>query len=238
MESVRHPEREPLLLEAAVLLSAVFALLALWGTLRHRALDRTGRSFDRLVEQHLPVLVRKHRQLIRIDDYGIIDRSRWEKEVGYFFSRIVLEELPPREGERVRERLDTFRRRLEEIVEAGHGDAATEARFERVRDGVGFELFCAEELKRAGWRVALTGASRDQGADIVAERGPERLVVQCKFLNRPVGNHAVQEVVAARSHHLGNRALVASNQRFTASAAELAATNGVELCHWSELARL
>jgi restriction system protein len=226
------------LLESVVAASAIFILLALWGTLRHRALERTGQLFDRLVKEHLPVLVRKHRQLIRIDDYGIVDRSRWEREVGYFFSRIVFEELPPREGERVRERLDAFRRRLEAIVEAGRQDAATEARFERVRDGVEFELFCAEELKRGGWRVALTGASRDQGADIVAVRGPERLVVQCKFLNRPVGNHAVQEVVAARSHHLGNRALVASNQRFTASAAELAATNGVELLHWSELARL
>jgi restriction system protein len=226
------------LLEAAVATSAVLAVLALWGTLRHRALERTGRRFDRLVEEHLTVLVRKRRHLIRTDDYGIVDRSRWEKEVGYFLCRVVLEEMPARDGERVRERLDAFRRRLEEIVEAGQGDAATEARFERVRDGVEFELFCAEELRRGGWRVALTGASRDQGADIVAERGPERLVVQCKFLNRPVGNHAVQEVVAARSHHLGNRALVASNQRFTASAAELAATNGVELCHWSELAGL
>jgi restriction system protein len=226
------------LLEAAVGASAVLVVLAIWGTLRRRAAERAGRRFDRLVEEHLPVLVRKHRQLIRIDDYGIVDRSRWEKEVGYFLSRVVLEELPPRDGERVRERLDAFQRRLEETVEAGRQDAATEARFERVRDGVEFELFCAEELRRGGWRVALTGISRDQGADIVAERGPERLVVQCKFLNRPVGNHAVQEVVAARSHHLGNRALVASNQRFTASAAELAATNGVELCHWSELAGL
>ena len=226
------------MLEAAVGASAVLVVLAIWSTLRRRAAERAGRRFDRLVEEHLPVLVRKHRQLIRIDDYGIVDRSRWEKEVGYFLSRVVLEELPPRDGERVRERLDAFKRRLEETVEAGRQDAATEARFERVRDGVEFELFCAEELRRGGWRVALTGASRDQGADIVAERGPERLVVQCKFLNRPVGNHAVQEVVAARSHHLGNRALVASNQRFTASAAELAATNGVELCHWSELAGL
>ena len=85
--------------------------------------------------------------------------------------------------------------------------------------------------------MATTGASRDQGADLIAERGEVRLIVQCKLLNRPVGNYAVQEVVAARSHHIGNRAMVVSNQRFTTSAAELAATNEVELCHWSELAQ-
>jgi restriction system protein len=226
------------LLEAAVATSAVLVLLVLWGALRYRALERTGRRFDRLVEEHLPVLLRKHRQLIRTDDYGVVDRSRWEKEVGYFFAKIVFQALARREGEQVRERLDAFKQRLEEIVELRQRDAGAEARFERVRNGTEFELFCARELERGGWRVSPTGASRDQGADLIAERGQERLVVQCKFLNRPVGNYAVQEVVAARSHHLGNRALVASNQRFTASAAELAATNGVELCHWSELARI
>ena len=44
------------------------------------------------------MLLRKHRQLIRADDYGIVDRSRWDKEVGYFFSRIVFECLT--EGDR------------------------------------------------------------------------------------------------------------------------------------------
>ncbi len=224
--------------EGALAGSAVLALLALWGTLRHRALARANERFDRLVEEYLPVLQRKHRQLIRTDDYGIVDRSRWEKEVGYFFQKIVFESLRGTDGRRIEERLGEFKARLEAIVEAGRQDVSAEAKLERVRNGVEFELFCAEQLQQAGWRVALTGASRDQGADIVAERGRERLVIQCKFLGRPVGNYAVQEVVAARAHHQGNRALVVSNQRFTSSCTELAATNDVELCHWSELARL
>ena len=116
------------------------------------------------------------------------------------------------------------RRGWRTCVAAGGPDVAAEARFERVRTGQEFELFCAEELERGGWRVSLTGASRDQGADLVAERAAERLVVQCKLLGRPVGNYAVQEVVAARSHQHANRALVASNQRFTASCVELAAS--------------
>jgi restriction system protein len=226
------------LIEAAAVLFAAFVLLVLWGTFRHRSLERTNRRFDAVVEEHLPVLVRKRRQLIRVDDYGVVDRSRWEKEIGYFFAKVVFQALPPSDIERIEERVDGFRGRLEAIVEARQEDLGAETRFDRVRNGIEFELFCADELKRAGWQVTLTGASRDQGADMIAERGKERLVVQCKLLNRPVGNYAVQEVVAARSHHLCNRAMVVSNQRFTASAAELAATNGVELCHWSELARL
>ena len=226
------------MLETVLAVSSLFVVLALWGMIRLWAVERAGRRFEGLVQEHLPVLLRKHRQLIRVDDYGLVDRSRWDKEVGYFFARIVFETLAGDDRRHVQERLDAFKSRLEAMVEAGRQDVGAEARFERVRNGGEFELFCAEELKRGGWRVTLTGASRDQGADMVAERGQERLIVQCKLLGRPVGNYAVQEVVAARSHHQGNRALVASNQRFTTSCVELAASNGVELCHWSELARL
>lgn len=226
------------MLEAAAALALGFGLLALWGTARHRARERTWERFADVVDAHLSVLVRKRRQLVRVDDYGVVDRSRWEREIGYFFDKVVFQALTPADLSRVEEQLGEFRARLELMVETGLGDPGAEARFERVRNGSEFEHFCAEELRRGGWRVTATGASRDQGADLIAERNRERLVVQCKFLGRPVGNYAVQEVVAARAHHVGNRALVASNQRFTVSAAELAATNDVELCHWSELARL
>jgi restriction endonuclease len=224
--------------EVALAALGLLAALALWGILRHRAAERAQRRFDALVGAYLPVLRRKQRQLVRVDDYGLVDRSRWEREVGYFFERVVFASLAQPEARRVREGLARFKERLEEAVAAGGPDAAVEARFARVRTGQEFELFCAGELEHGGWRVTLTGASRDQGADLVAERKGDRLVVQCKLLGRPVGNYAVQEVVAARSHQHANRALVASNQRFTASCIELAAANGVELCHWGELARL
>ncbi|MEK0082442.1 restriction endonuclease [Benzoatithermus flavus] len=226
------------MIEAAAAVAAVLVVLTLWGILRERSLSRTRHRFDALVGEHLPVLVRKRRQLVRVDDYGVVDRSRWEKEIRYFFDKVIFQSLPPADVERIQERLADFTARLEAAVEARQADAAAEMRFDRVKTGAEFELFCADELKRAGWQVMLTGASRDQGADLIAERGGDRLVVQCKLLSRPVGNYAVQEVVAARSHHLCNRAAVVSNQRFTASAIELAATNNVELWHWSELARL
>jgi restriction system protein len=226
------------LIEAAAAVAAALVVLSLWGVLRDRSLGRTRQRFDALVMEHLPVLVRKRRQLVRVDDYGVVDRSRWEKEVRYFFEKVILQTLPEGDLVRVEERLDEFAARLEAMVEARQADAGTEMRFDRVKTGAEFELFCADELRRGGWQVSLTGASRDQGADLIAERGGDRLVVQCKLLSRPVGNYAVQEVVAARSHHLCTRAAVVSNQRFTQSAVELAATNAVELWHWSELARV
>jgi restriction system protein len=226
-------------LNEAVLGTAIILLgLVLWGTLRQRARERAQARFDRVVADYLPVLRRKQRQLVRVDDYGVVDRSRWERELGYVIDRVVLPALAERDAALVREGLDRYRERLEAAVAADRPDPAAEARFERVRTGREFEEFCAQELQRAGWRVTLTAASRDQGADLIVERGGERLAVQCKLLGRPVGNHAVQEVVAARAHRQADRALVVSNQRFTASCIELASTNRVELLHWSELARL
>ena len=213
-------------------------LLILWGVARQRARERARARFDALVAEHLPALRRKRRQLLRADDYGLVDRSRWEREAGYFLDRVVLGSLAGRDASVISEDRTGFRARLEAALMAQEPEPAAAERFALVRTGQEFELFCARELERTGWRVALTAATGDQGADLIAERGADRLVVQCKLLGRPVGNGAVQEVAAARSHRQGNRALVVSNQRFTASCTELAAANGVELIHWSELARL
>lgn len=219
------------------LLVAFLLALTVWGVLRQRARERARARFDALLAQHLPALRRKRRQLLRADDYGVVDASRWQREASHFLERVALTGLDRRDAAVVREHMAGFRARLEAAV-AQEPEAAATERFARVRTGQEFEHFCAGELERGGWRVALTGAGGDQGADLIAERGGDRLVVQCKLLGRPVGNGAVQEVAAARSHRAASRALVVSNQRFTARCSELAAATGVELAHWSELSRL
>ncbi len=227
-----------ILIEAGLAFGGVFMLLALWGYVRQLGVQRTAQRFEAVVQEHLPVLLRKRRLLVRVDDYGVVDRSRWEKEIDYFFTKVVAQQLQPADLAHVQDNLPVFRQRLEQLVEGRQVELGTQARFDSVRNGREFELFCADELKKSGWQVTVSRGSRDQGADIIATRGKDQLVVQCKLLNRPVGNYAVQEVVAARAHHSCNRAMVVSNQGFTGSAIELAATNDVQLCHWSELARL
>lgn len=219
-------------------MGGLFLLLLLWGHLRQLVQRRIIRRFEAIVDEHLVVLVRKRRLLIRVDDYGVVDRSRWEKEIDYFFSKVVAQHMASADLAHIESDLPAFRRLLEQRVEGRQVEIGTQARFDGVRNGREFELFCAEELRKGDWHVTVQRGSRDQGADLLARRGADQLVVQCKLLNRPVGNYAVQEVVAARAHHSCNQAMVVSNQGFTASAVELAATNDVQLCHWSELARL
>ncbi len=100
------------MLEAAAALALAFCALALWGALRHRARERTGERFAAVVDEHLAVLVRKRRQLVRVDDYGVVDRSRWDREIGYFFDKVVAHALPPADLDRIALPLDIVRKML------------------------------------------------------------------------------------------------------------------------------
>lgn len=104
--------------------------------------------------------------------------------------------------------------------------------------GPEYERYCAEQLANCGWRVQVTKASGDQGADIIASKSGTTTVIQCKRYTTPVGNGAVQEAVSARFHYATQRACVVSNSVFTSSARELAASTGVVLLHHSDLPEL
>ena len=74
---------------------------------------------------------------------------------------------------------------------------------------------------------------------MVAEKGPVRIVVlQCKLYSNPVGNKAVQEVVAGRAHEQANYGAVVTNSTGTTPAQELASINGILLLHHSDLPQL
>ncbi|WP_240810568.1 restriction endonuclease [Formicincola oecophyllae] len=105
-------------------------------------------------------------------------------------------------------------------------------------DPLAYEDYCAALLAHEGWQVEMTPLSGDQGADVIASCNGVKLVVQCKLYSKPVGNKAVQEVVAARQFHQAQMAVVASNARYTRSARELAAGTGVLLLHHAQLPAL
>ncbi len=75
----------------------------------------------------------------------------------------------------------------------------------------------------------------DQGADLIAEAHGRRIVIQCKFHARPIGNKAVQEAFAGLGFHGGDVAVVVSNASYTRSARQLAEANGVILVHHDQL---
>lgn len=67
------------------------------------------------------------------------------------------------------------------------------------------------------------------GADVIANKDNIKYVIQAKFYNNPVGNKAVQEVVASIGMYKANKGIVVTNNTFTSSAIELAHANDIEL---------
>lgn len=98
-----------------------------------------------------------------------------------------------------------------------------------------YEHYCAAQLTRRKWRTTVTKASNDQGVDIIATKAGRRIVLQCKKYAKPVGNQAVQQIVAAIAHEDAERGVVVATSDFTRAARKLAASNNVLLLHHRDL---
>ena len=98
-----------------------------------------------------------------------------------------------------------------------------------------YEHYCAEEFKKNGWIAEATQGSSDQGVDVKASKDGIDLVAQCKRFAKPVGNKAVQEVVAGIKYYAANKGIVIAPNGFTKSAKKLAESNNIDLIHHSEI---
>ncbi len=201
-----------------------------------------ARRLPETMEQHKAALVAYFRQSISKDAFGNIDDSHWQKRIDAFLQTQVVPDVtnyprwrasrPGREAVRL---VDNFAQqkdvedRVLGIASGVEPDKLTPSDYER---------HCADVLEHLGWRVQMTPASRDHGADVIAEKSGRRLVIQCKRYSQPVGNKAVQEVHAARHLYGGCTACVVAPQGFTAQARREAHGLSVILLHHSELGAL
>lgn len=101
--------------------------------------------------------------------------------------------------------------------------------------GTEFEELLAAHFKKAGYRVSLTPANNDYGADLVLKNKKEIIVVQAKRYKGKVSNSAIQEVVAAIPYYNATRAMVVTNSYFTKNAKTLANANQVILWDRNDL---
>ena len=81
----------------------------------------------------------------------------------------------------------------------------------------------------------MTLVSGDLGADIIATKRPLKMVLQCKNYKQNVGNEAVQQVFAAKSHYDATIAGVVAINGYTSSARNLAKSTGVMLMDLKDL---
>lgn len=100
-----------------------------------------------------------------------------------------------------------------------------------------YEDYCALALRDVGWN-AHTTPLQDQGVDVVAVLRGTKAVIQCKLYTHPVGNRAVQEIIAGRLYYGAHIAVVVSPTVYTCSARELASRTQVLLLHHDQLPML
>ena len=101
--------------------------------------------------------------------------------------------------------------------------------------GVEFEVYIAKRMRAAGFEVAGTPATGDQGADLIANKGGLKYIIQAKRYQGTVGNKAVQEVISALSFYGGDEGWVITNSTFTPSAVALAQKAHIKLIDGSDL---
>ncbi|PWB90530.1 hypothetical protein C5688_09765 [Methylocystis sp. MitZ-2018] len=227
---------------AGLLAIAGLGIIAVWITdyvKYSRAVRRVDSKLEEVVESNIEALARRRSQLLQLDPYGNLRPEKWLKEIGYFISKNLFSAL--------NSDYDRFvaAGRAPELTDYVESTVAAktelEPRHQAFRDEmtpIEYEHYCAEELKRSGWDARVTTASRDQGVDVIAQKSGVRLAVQCKLYRSPVGNKAVQEVVAARAHEAAAYGIVVSNNSYTPAAQELARTNNVILLHHRDLAKI
>ena len=180
--------------------------------------DECIRSF---IEKYKLPLTRKRKQLIIQDDYGDTDRSKWDRELLHFIETKIDPFLllnPPHpiissywkkdpSPKRIFNLLDSITEEYLETFNENHF-------FHEKMDGIEYEHFCANILQNCGWKVQVLQAVGDQGVDLLAVKNNRTIAIQCKRFSSNVGNSAVQEVVAGKTHYLASAAAVVSNSEF------------------------
>jgi restriction system protein len=242
------PEATPIADVIAGLGAALGASLLLMGAAAIRRRGRAEAAALEFVKSQARLFGRKRGQLVFKDDYGIEKTDGWEKEKRHIFAAVIPQYLSKvGHSQSAIQSLNLSadaRQRIHAAIEKTalrEGETIPIANFSAIASGIDYEKFCAERLRAAGWHAQVTKATGDQGTDIIAEhsgRRGRRVVIQCKFYTSPVGNKAVQEVVAARLHERADIAVVVSNATYTKSARQLAGTTGVVLLHHDELSSL
>jgi restriction system protein len=91
------------------------------------------------------------------------------------------------------------------------------------------ETEVAAAFRRKGYDAIATKASGDDGIDVIAVRGNERIAIQCKQRRSAVGPAAVRELLGSIFGQQATRGLLVSTSGFTPGACEAAQVGPIEL---------
>src|ERR1035437_1306973 len=101
-----------------------------------------------------------------------------------------------------------------------------------------FERLCAALLRNEGYDVVRKGGARpDGGVDLIADRGSERIFVQCKhWRTRVVKEAVIQDLLNGMAQFEATRGVIYTLHGWATSAAEAAQKHAITLVDGGELA--
>lgn len=190
-------------------------------------------TWKNIINKHLAVLSKKYKILYSKDDYGIIKKDKWYKEVKYFLDAVNL-------NINNEDEFDDFIEILHNEINIYNDSIKSEndeLEFDKNMSPNDYEYYCKDILTNQGIDARVTKQSGDQGVDVIVynKNNEVTVVIQCKLYSSAVGNKAVQEVYAAKQHFGAKFAMVVTNNTYTKSAIELSNTTGVKLLHHEDL---
>lgn len=190
------------------------------------------------VNEHFDTLYVKKGQGIYKNEYGEVIADGWKRELEYFICNIIFPEKHLDESymqEKWVNIVNFFDKYFIEILERKIKNNESSPSI-IIHTGVDYENYVESLLLSGGFEVARTPTTGDQGVDLVAEKNGIRIAIQCKYYSKPVGNKAVQEVVAGRDFYNCQIACVVSNNSFTPSARKIANVAKVLLLNDNQIA--
>jgi len=96
-------------------------------------------------------------------------------------------------------------------------------------DGGSFEAELAGLLQKRGYDVCRTGASGDEGVDLILKQDDRRIAIQCKAHKHPVGPGPVRDLYGTLMHRKDTEAWLISTSGFSRGAEEFASGKPIRL---------
>jgi len=103
---------------------------------------------------------------------------------------------------------------------------------------VAYEQAVTDCLNGLGWRARLRESGGNRYADVNAQMGGKRVIVQCPGFVSPIVISAVRELYEAKIREGVDCAAIVSNAEFTPDALQLAESTGVVLLRHDNVAQL
>ena len=107
---------------------------------------------------------------------------------------------------------------------------STELKYIDNLEGLEFENYCADILKKIGFlNVEVTVSSGDYGADVIGFKDNIKYAFQCKRVAEQLSAKPIGEVLRAKGNYKCSKAVIITNNFFSKNAIEEAKNNEVEL---------